>query len=176
MSEIQDLVIRSSRMMAAVRALETKRADGLFKDPLAALLAGDDMIAEIAPSVQQYEDQGKPIVAVRTRFFDDFLMSQIAQIRQVVILGAGMDTIAFRLPWHPNTHLYELNCAEVIQYKESVLRDIQSQCPRYTLGIDLREPWSEQRNPIFADYATRDSRTIFRTTGSGGTRRERALY
>ncbi|MBW4630929.1 MAG: class I SAM-dependent methyltransferase [Iphinoe sp. HA4291-MV1] len=95
MSQIKDLVSLSSRMAAAVRAIETQRPDGLFKDPdpLAAILAGDDIIAEIAPGAQQYEDKGTPIVPVRTRFFDDFLMSQVAQIRQVVILGAGMDKL-----------------------------------------------------------------------------------
>ncbi len=74
MSEIKDLVSLSSRMMAAVRAIETQRPDGLFKDPLAALLAGEDIIAEITPSAQKYEDKGTPMVIVRTRFFDDFFI------------------------------------------------------------------------------------------------------
>ncbi|TBR56419.1 SAM-dependent methyltransferase [Westiellopsis prolifica IICB1] len=141
---MKDLVSLSSRMMAAVRAIETQRPDGLFKDPLAAILAGDDIIAEIAPSAQQYEDQGTPVVAVRTRFFDDFLMSQVDQIRQVVILGAGMDTRAFRLPWQRDTHLYELDRKEVLQYKESVLGNIQSRCTRHSIEVDIKESWADK--------------------------------
>ncbi len=144
MPEIKDLVSRSSRMMAAVRAIETQRPDALFQDPLAVKLAGDDMIAEIAPSAQAYEDNGTPIVIVRTRFFDDFLLKEAASIRQVVILGAGMDTRAFRLPWQSDTHVYELDRPEVLRYKASVLGNLKTQCHRYSIEVDLREPWAEK--------------------------------
>ncbi len=144
MPEIKDLVSRSSRMMAAVRAIETQRPDALFKDPLAVKLAGDDIIAEIAPSAQEYEDKGTPIVIVRTRFFDDFLMKEAASIRQVVILGAGMDTRAFRLPWQSDTHIYELDRPEVLQYKASVLGNLKTQCHRRSIEVDFREPWVDK--------------------------------
>ncbi len=144
MPEIKDLVSLSSRMMAAVRAIETQRPDGLFKDPLAALLAGEDMIAEITPNVQKYEDKGTPMVAVRTRFFDDFLVSNLRDIKQIVILGAGMDTRAFRLPLSSETHIYELDRPEVLEYKASVLGDNKSKCHHHLIGIDIKENWSEQ--------------------------------
>lgn len=143
MTEIKDLVSLSSRAMAVARAIETQRPDGLFKDPLAAILAGEDIIAEFTPKVQQYEDNGAPLVPVRTRFFDDFLLSKIDQIRQVVILGAGMDTRAFRLPWHPQTYIYELDRTEVIQYKESILNKIPSKCYRRCIETDIRGAWSD---------------------------------
>lgn len=139
----QDLVSLSARVMAACRAIETQRPDGLFNDPLAAILAGDEIIAKVAPQAQQNEAQGKPIVVVRTRFFDDFLISKISQIRQIVILGAGMDTRAFRLPLHPSTHLYELDRLEVLHYKESILGDTASKCHRHSLAIDIKESWSD---------------------------------
>ena len=144
MPEIKDLVSLSSRMMAAVRAIETQRPDALFKDPLAVKLAGDELIAEMAPSVQEYEDKGMPIVTVRTRFFDDFLMNEAASIRQVVILGAGMDTRAFRLPWQSDTHIYELDRPEVLQYKTSVLGNLQTQGHRHPIEVDIREPWADK--------------------------------
>ncbi|PMB18025.1 SAM-dependent methyltransferase [Fischerella thermalis] len=143
MAEAKNLLNLSSRMMAVARALETQKPDGLFKDPLAAILAGDDLIAEITPKVQEYEDKGVPIFSVRTRFFDDFLISQIAQVRQVVVLGAGMDTRAFRLPWHPDTKIYELDQPEVIEYKESILKNRPSKCQRFSIGIDIRKNWSD---------------------------------
>ncbi|WP_341531753.1 SAM-dependent methyltransferase (plasmid) [Nostoc sp. UHCC 0302] len=143
MSETQDLVSLSARMAAAVRALETQRADGLFKDPLAAVLAGKEIIAEIEPKVKEYDKEGKPIIAVRTRFFDDFLILHTEKIQQVVILGAGMDTRAFRLPWKPNTHLYELDRREILEYKNSVLGNTPSECSRYSLGVDITELWAD---------------------------------
>ena len=148
MTEIKDVVSLSSRMMAVARAIETQRPDGLFKDPLAAVLAGEEMIAKIAPSVQKYEDQGMPMVIVRTHFFDEFLMSNRSSIKQVVILGAGMDTRAFRLPWQSDTHLYEIDRPEVLEYKASVLgniqTNIQSKCHHHLVSVDIRETWADQ--------------------------------
>ncbi|GAA6620218.1 SAM-dependent methyltransferase [Scytonema sp. NUACC26] len=143
MVEIKDSVSLTSRIMAALRAIETQRPDRLFEDPLAAVLAGDDMIAEVIRTAKEYENRGTPFVATRTRFFDDFLMSVAHQTSQVVILGAGMDTRAFRLSWHPDTHLYEVDRPEVLQFKESLLENSQALCHRHSLSIDLKQPWSE---------------------------------
>lgn len=143
MPEIKDAVASSSRIMAAVRAIESQRPDRLFEDPLAAQLAGDEIIASVAPAAKEYEDRGIPLVVVRTRFFDDFLTPLTAQLRQVVILGAGMDTRAFRLPWTADTHLYELDQAEVLQTKELLLKNTPAKCHRHIISTDLRQLWSD---------------------------------
>lgn len=139
MSKTLNAVSRSSLIAAAARAIETENPDGLFKDPLAANLAGEDTISEARPNVQKFEDRGTPIAIVRTRYFDDFLQSKTDLIRQVVILGAGMDTRAFRLPWPSDTHLFEIDTPEVIEYKESVLRSTSSLCHRHSIAVDLKE-------------------------------------
>jgi methyltransferase (TIGR00027 family) len=120
MSEIQNPVCKTSLLMAAKRAIESKRADRLFVDPLAEKLAP----AEIDNFLEKWKKQEGDFsqikslrtrfVAVRTRFFDDFLRSVASKVSQVIILGAGMDTRAFRLTWQSDTHLYELYRAEVI--------------------------------------------------------------
>ena len=143
MPEIKDAVASSSRIMAAVRAIETQRSDRLFEDPLAAQLALEETIATVAPAAQEYEDRGTPIVVVRTRFFDDFLTPLAVELRQVVILGAGMDTRAFRLPWTTDTHLYELDRAEVLQTKEFLLDNAVAKCHRHPITIDLRQSWAD---------------------------------
>ena len=144
MLEMQNKVGLTAQYMAAVRAVENKRSDRLFSDPLAEKLAGEKIMSEILPSVQEYEDRGRPVVAVRTRFFDDFLMSFASNVRQVVILGAGMDTRAFRLALHPDIHLYELDQPEVMQLKESLLNSTPAKCHRNSISIDLRQSWSEK--------------------------------
>jgi methyltransferase (TIGR00027 family) len=136
-------VSRSSLIMAAARAIETERPDGLFKDPLAAKLAGEDTIFEARPGIQKYEDMGAPIAIVRTRFFDDFLQSKAELVKQVVILGAGMDTRAFRLPWPSGTHLFEIDTPDVIEYKESILENTPSLCHRHLIAVDLKELLAE---------------------------------
>jgi methyltransferase (TIGR00027 family) len=130
--------------MAAVRALESQRSDRLFEDPYSALLAGDDAIAQVAPAAKLFNNnRSLSSIVVRTRFFDDFLTSLAPHLRQVVILGAGMDTRAFRLPWHPDTHLYELDCSEVLQTKESLLKNTPARCDRHIFSTDLRQSWSD---------------------------------
>ncbi len=114
----------TAKVMAAVRAIETQRPDALFRDPLAAQLAGQEAIEASIPRVDEYEKQGRPYTSVRTRFFDDFLHNCSQNIWQIVLLGSGMDTRAFRLNWQPGTHVYEIDQPDVLLYKEAVLKGI----------------------------------------------------
>ncbi|MBD2338665.1 SAM-dependent methyltransferase [Calothrix sp. FACHB-156] len=134
----------TAKVIAAGRAIESQRPNALFSDPLAAKLAGQEAIEAALPKVEEYDKQGRPFLSVRARFFDDFINKHSDNIRQIVILGAGMDTRAFRLNWQPNTHIYEIDQQDVILYKESVLTGINSQCARHTISTDLKEShWTE---------------------------------
>ncbi len=147
MSEAKEIEVKVSftaKVMAACRALETQRPDALFIEPFAEQLAGADAIQAAIPAVKEYEQQGRPFVSVRTRFFDDFLMNCSHNIRQVVLLGAGLDTRAFRLNWEAGTHFYEIDCPELLHYKDSVLEGIQPQCDRHSICADLTDSrWSQ---------------------------------
>lgn len=132
----------TAKVMAAARAIETQRPDALFRDVYAEQLAGADVIQAAIPRIAEYEKQGKSYIPVRTRFFDDFLMNH--GIRQVVLLGAGLDTRAFRLNWDPGTHVYEVDYSELLHYKESVLAGTSLYCTRHSICADLREShWSQ---------------------------------
>jgi methyltransferase (TIGR00027 family) len=133
----------TARWTAAVRALESMRPDCLFKDPWAAALAGQEGADWIA---QRTPDKVLPIV-LRTRYFDDFLQQTIREypVRQIVLLAAGLDTRAFRLPWPEGTTLFELDQPAVLQYKEQVLTSANARpaCVRRAIGQDLAGPWQE---------------------------------
>lgn len=130
----------TARLTAAMRARETHRCDRIFNDPFAEQLAGREAFAFLEQHFIKPEAEGRPYVIVRTRFFDDFLVDK--QASQVVILASGMDTRAFRLPWLTGTKVYELDQSEVLDYKESVLKDILPTCQRYAIAADLTQPWS----------------------------------
>lgn len=133
----------TAKVMAAVRAIESQRPDALFVDPFAEQLAGSDAIQAAIPKVEEYEKLGEPFVSVRTRFFDDFL-TNCGDIRQVVLLGAGLDTRAFRLNWAAKTHVYELDCSDVLHYKETVLAGVHPRCVRHSICADLTQwHWSQ---------------------------------
>ncbi|MEY3868893.1 MAG: hypothetical protein RLZZ338_2784 [Cyanobacteriota bacterium] len=145
MSESKDVGVSfTAKVMAAARAVESKRANPLFIDPLAEHLAGAEAIEKAIPILEEYEKNGRPFSSVRTRFFDDFLVKYSHNIRQIVLLGSGMDTRAFRLNWQPETHFYEIDQADVMNYKESVLNDFNPNCYRHSIFTDLREEfWPE---------------------------------
>jgi methyltransferase (TIGR00027 family) len=134
----------TARWTAAVRAHESRRDDRLFHDPWAAALAGAEGEGWIArrgdtPSLQ--------VIAIRARFFDEFLERATEQgIRQVVLLGAGFDTRAFRLPWPAGTRLFELDRAEVLVEKEQAMRagGARAACDRRVVTADLAGGWGDR--------------------------------
>lgn len=144
MSEPEVKVSFTAKVMAAGRAIETRRSDALFADPFAEQLAGPETIQEFMPILAEYERQGRPLSVVRTRFFDDFLISHSSKLRQIVLLGAGLDTRAFRLNWQVGTRVYEIDQTDVLSYKASVLTEVQPNCECHSIGADLQESlWPE---------------------------------
>ncbi|MBD2694106.1 SAM-dependent methyltransferase [Anabaena catenula] len=134
----------TAKVMAASRAIETQRPDALFADPLAAQLAGQEAMEVAILRLEEDEKLGRPYTLVRTRFFDDFLNKYSDNIRQIVFLGSGMDTRAFRLNWQPGTHIYEIDQPDVLLYKESVLNGVIPNCTRHSICADLKESfWSQ---------------------------------
>lgn len=124
----------TSRFMAAIRSLESKREKPLFTDPLAAKLAGDDVIAR---ALELDEQKSIAYVQIRTKFFDDFLTNNLSKSRQVVLLGAGLDTRAFRLDFPEGVSLFEVDRVDAIVYKNAILTDDDPNCSRYSIVGDL---------------------------------------
>jgi methyltransferase (TIGR00027 family) len=138
----KEFVLLSAPLMAAYRAIENGRSDRLFFDPFAAKLATPE--AE-AIALEDPEEDGRAYLAVRTRFFDDFLLNPAHVVSQIVSLGAGMDTRAFRLNWTEGTKYYEIDYPEVLNYKDATLKDTPTTCQRYSIAIDLADPcWIQQ--------------------------------
>jgi len=135
--------------VARVRAAETLRPDRLFADPLAAeFVAASGWPAAAADLDQDEARLPRPrramlrSIVVRTRFLDDFLQDAgAAGLRQVVLLGAGLDARAFRLDWPADTRLFELDMTEMLDFKESVLTDVGARpaCARIAVAIDLQD-------------------------------------
>ena len=116
------LLATTASWTAAVRALESQRDDRLFSDPWAQELAGASGLAWMET---KSPESVVPIV-LRTRYFDDVLehISRDLGIRQIVLLGAGYDTRAFRLQWPSSTSLFELDSPLVLERKDSILSEM----------------------------------------------------
>lgn len=141
MAENKDFVFQTSTLTAAARALETERPDRLFEDPFAAQLAGSEGFELLQPEKKVLGENATDYITIRTRFFDDFLISSVPEFGQVVLLGAGLDTRAYRLTWKPNVHLYELDKPEALARKDSILKDSLAMCHRHTIAADLTKSW-----------------------------------
>jgi methyltransferase (TIGR00027 family) len=140
----------TSRWIAAARALETESAQPLFTDPYARALAGDEgfaLLSEMRRAAGPTAGASGPdlYLSLRTRFLDDALMAAVrdAGMTQVVILAAGMDTRAFRLPLPAGTVVYELDRDDVFDLKEPVLAGLgaSAACERHVIRVDLAVDW-----------------------------------
>ncbi|MFE1883820.1 SAM-dependent methyltransferase [Streptomyces diastatochromogenes] len=136
--------------VARVRALETERENALFRDPLARAFATAGGLWPSSPPQPDDEAARRRRLAVsfsiviRTKFLDDLLQQASASgVRQVVLLGAGMDSRAFRMDWPEGTRLFEVDTAAPLDFKASVLRQERAvaRCERITVAVDLREDW-----------------------------------
>lgn len=147
----------TATMIAAGRAMATKNPRALITDPFAEPLVravGLDFFTKMidgevdfssipnaSPERLQATIDG---VAVRTKYFDDYLLAAVDKgVRQVVILAAGLDLGAYRLDWPAETAVYEIDQPQVIDFKTSTLAGIGAQpiADRRTIPIDLRSDW-----------------------------------
>ncbi|MDT8910774.1 SAM-dependent methyltransferase [Amycolatopsis sp. PS_44_ISF1] len=133
-------VSRTAVGVAGLRAVESGRPDRLFEDPYAGAFfqAGQALF----PAEARGGGLGRVFaeqVAIRTRFFDEFLEGA----DQVVLLAAGLDARAFRLDWPEGARVFELDLPEVLEFKDAVLaaRSARPRCERVVVPVDLREDW-----------------------------------
>lgn len=136
--------------VAKVRARETEREDALFRDPLARAFATAGGLGPSSPPLPDDEAARRRrlgvafSIVIRTKFLDDLLrQASESGVRQVVLLGAGMDSRAFRMDWPEGTRLFEVDTAAPLDFKASVLRRERAvaRCERITVVADLREDW-----------------------------------
>jgi len=157
--EITESVGSTALGVAAARAAETESENPLISDPFARAFldaAGDGIwslmadpklsakVAELAPELQAHRQVMVDFMAVRTAWYDEFFLNAVSSgSRQVVILAAGLDARAWRLPWPDGTTVYELDQAKVLDFKLSTLqrRGSQPTAQLVSVAVDLRQDW-----------------------------------
>jgi methyltransferase (TIGR00027 family) len=154
--DITESVGATALGVAAARAAETESEDPLIEDRFARLFLeaagegtwtwfGGSVPSELAAADPKLLARMRVMVdfmATRTAFFDEFFLNAAkAGQRQVVILAAGLDARAWRLPWPDGTVVYELDQPQVLQFKAATLQDHEPTCRRVGVPIDLRQNW-----------------------------------
>ncbi|HME76695.1 MAG TPA: class I SAM-dependent methyltransferase [Mycobacterium sp.] len=147
----------TATMIAAGRAMATRDPRGLINDPFAEPLVravGLDFFVKVIDGTVDFSTIGNASparteaiingIAVRTKYFDDYLLAAVnAGVHQVVILASGLDSRAYRLQWPADTVVYEVDQPQVIEFKTTTLAGIGARptAERRTVGIDLRYDW-----------------------------------
>ena len=149
--DITESVGATALSVARARAAESAQSRPLFTDPYAdhfvkaAIAAGwQSSFAAEALADNRYMQTMTAYVAARTKYFDDFFTTAGAHgIDQVVILAAGLDTRAWRLPWIGGTVAYELDLPKVLEFKDGVLRAHRAAPAAcyVAVPVDLRTDW-----------------------------------
>ncbi|GAA3419452.1 class I SAM-dependent methyltransferase [Streptosporangium vulgare] len=155
MPGVEDGVGLTALMVAAARAIETHRPDTLAGDAYAEHFVRTARASATWP-VHPAEVPGgdtNPLwgrlgryFGLRTRVLDDSLTrSAHAGARQVVLLGAGLDTRAFRLDWPLGLVVYEIDRDGVLEFKHRVLDGLSATpaATRRPIAIDLRDDWAQ---------------------------------
>lgn len=143
--------------VAVGRALASRGANPLINDPFAEplvravgvefftrLASGELNPAEVDDNGEWGMQRMRDVMAVRTRFFDDFFVEATnSGIRQAVILASGLDARAYRLPWPAGTTVYEIDQPRVIEFKTTTLDELGAAptADRRAVGMDLRHDW-----------------------------------
>ncbi|WP_063043177.1 SAM-dependent methyltransferase [Nocardia pseudovaccinii] len=140
--------------VAVIRAKESVRTDRLYDDPLAQLFV--DAARRAYCEIDGGPERWARLEAVADMFFegrtvgvrlvDDRVAAAVEQgIRQIVLIGAGLDTRAFRMALPADVRVFEIDLPELFAFKEPVLTAAHAQprCGRAVLAIDLREDWAK---------------------------------
>jgi methyltransferase (TIGR00027 family) len=131
--------------MAMARAVETVTDTPLFTDRYAQIFVDaatkrgwdSSAIDRHLPIIKDY-------AAVRTKWFDEYFIAAGANgIDQTVILAAGLDARAWRLPWVTASAVYEVDQPQVLAFKADTLTAHRARpnASYHAVPVDLRADW-----------------------------------
>jgi methyltransferase (TIGR00027 family) len=141
MSSTRELpnVSDTARWVAVFRARESERPDAVFRDPLAARLAGERGRAMAAEIPTYLNRNSWPIVA-RTYVIDELVRTSIAEgADRVVNLAAGFDTRPYRMELPPSLRWVEGDLPDLVDQKERELAGEKPRCELVREKVDLAD-------------------------------------
>jgi methyltransferase (TIGR00027 family) len=127
----------TARWVAYFRALESERADALFKDPFARRLAGSSG-EEMAQQLGAVEAIARSM-AVRTAVFDELITERVSAhgVNFILNLAAGLDSRPWRLRLPRPVRWVDVDLADMLDYKRSVLHPEKPLCDYQAMPADL---------------------------------------
>jgi methyltransferase (TIGR00027 family) len=131
--------------VALFRAIESQKPENrrICYDPYARAFISTISYLLVKPIVASglYERMGpgaEGFITVRERYIDDYLKSGLAEgLDQVVILGAGFDTRAYRIPGIEKTRVFEIDYPATQEAKRKGLKKVVDPLPGYVTFVPV---------------------------------------
>lgn len=115
---------RTALGVAVRRAVHQLLEDPLvFRDPIAIPILGGHFQYDAKKQAHPFSRAFRAFIAGRSRLAEDQLAEAVAAgVRQYVLLGAGLDTFAYRNPW-PELHVFEIDFPATQAWKRGLLQE-----------------------------------------------------
>ena len=135
----------------------------VLDDPIAVRLVGPSYPRDMERAMHPVARDFRAFLAARSRYAEDRLAAAVAQgIAQYVVLGAGLDTFAYRNPF-PSLRIFEVDFPATQQGKQAMLAEAAIPVPgnltfvpldfeNNTLQDGLREAGFDDRSPAFFSW------------------------
>ena len=141
----------TAEYMALFRAIESSRPPDsrLFHDPFASLfihqwrrwiyaLAKHDPGRKLVEWLLDRQSPGARAAGIgRTKWIDDAVTRALETSSQFVLLGAGFDTRAYRLPAAERVTTFELDQCETSRAKQAILRSKTVSLPKHVQFVTV---------------------------------------
>jgi len=149
-------------LVAASRARESERTDGLIRDPFAARLAGERGVALLNNArTPAWIELG---MGLRTHLLDGLLATALADgVDSVLCLGAGLDARPWRLNLPAELRWMEVDFEAMLGYKYGILADVTPRCKLERRSVDLNQ--ADDRRSVIAEAAAGASKPLLITEG-----------
>jgi len=106
-------------------------------DPIAVRLIGQEHAKDLERAMHPVGRDFRAFMAARSRYAEDRLAEAVARgLRQYVILGAGLDTFAYRNPF-PNLQVFEVDFPATQAWKRDILSEARIEIPKNLTFVPL---------------------------------------
>src|SRR3954470_6532863 len=152
----------TAKWVAEYRAMETDRADAIFRDPYARRLAGPEG-AEIVAQMKNGRRVGWPMI-VRTGVFDEIILERVrGGVDLVLNLAAGLDARPWRLELPPSLRWVDVDLPGILEHKVTALAGERPRCRYESVMLDLTD--RAKRRALFSQLGRESTKALVVTEG-----------
>jgi methyltransferase (TIGR00027 family) len=109
----------------------------VLDDPIAVRLVGNGFARDMERAMHKVARDFRLFMAARSRYAEDRLAATVAQgVNQYVVLGAGLDTFAYRNPF-PSLRVFEVDFPATQQWKRDLLAEADLSIPANLTFVPL---------------------------------------